>query len=185
MQLPSSVLETDQAALSALQRQLIELAEGALGVRDKSKTIGLPQFEESGPYIINFPAPWNMAQTVLSFRSKSYWPTALYEMAHETVHLRNPISGYTNWLEEGVAVAFAVYAQQQFGVQPIHKPESGAYLEALHMVESLVDGPFVSGRRVREHFGSLGNASAVKMYSLFPVDDPKLLDSLCEQCVPR
>ena len=52
----------------------------------------------------------------LSRASECYWPTVVFEMAHETVHLLNPVPGNANNLEEGVAVAFSLRVQPSYGI---------------------------------------------------------------------
>ena len=48
----------------------------------------------------------------MSDNGRFYWPTVVYELAHETVHLLNPVFlGEANYLEEGVAVAFSLHGQ--------------------------------------------------------------------------
>ena len=91
MQLPQTSPRNDPVALWALQQNLLSIAEAALGARDTSKKIYRPGFTDDGPYIRNTPE-LDGAFAELSRHSESYWPTAVYEMAHETVHLLNPVA---------------------------------------------------------------------------------------------
>jgi hypothetical protein len=142
-----------------------------------------PAFHENGPHIRNTPS-LDGAFVELGSGSKVYWPTAVFEMAHETIHLLNPTVGYTNWLEEGVAAEFSIHAQREFGL-PIQFPQSGPYREALEMVRALPDGVFRAAYRVREVSGSLSLASFEQLSSLFAGFDLAILRRLAEQCVPR
>ncbi len=121
---------------------------------------------------------------LLSYASKNYWPTVLYEMAHETIHLLNPISGSANWLEEGVAVEFSIYAQQKFSLPCIQSPDSGSYRQALDMVRLLPGGALCSAYRVRDAFGSLSSVTFDQLCELFPDHDLESLRKLSEQCIP-
>ncbi len=183
MKLPNSVPETDPSALWALQQELLGLAEQLVGKRDQSKRIFQPTFHENGPHIRNTPS-LDGAFVELGSGSKVYWPTVVYEMAHETIHLLNPTVGYTNWLEEGVAVEFSIHVQREFGLL-IQSPSSGPYREALEMVRVLPDGVFRAAYRVREVSGSLSAASFELLSSLFSGFDLTVLRRLAEQCVPR
>lgn len=184
MNLPTSVPEHDPSGLWSLQGHLLELAEKLLGERDKSKQIHQPAFHDNGPHIRNTPS-FDGAFVELGNGSKVYWPTVVYEMAHETVHLLNPIAGYTNWLEEGIAVEFSIYAQQEYGLSRIQYPQSGPYHDALELVRSLPEGALRSAHRVREAIGSLSSATFEQLSSMFPTHDPDNLRKLSAQCVPR
>ncbi len=135
--LPNTIPEHDQEGLLKLQEALLELAEQLLGDRDKSKIIYQPDFDVNGPYINNTPN-LDGASARLSPNSKLYWPTVVYEMAHEIIHLLNPIVGYTNWLEEGIAVKFSIFAQNEPNLHPIQQPISGPYFDALELVNTLI-----------------------------------------------
>ena len=119
------------AGVWAIQQELLARAEALLGQRDRSKIICQPIFVENGP---NTP-DLSGAFAALSMRAAGYWPTVVYELAHETVHLLNPVEGYTNWLEEGVAEAFAVEMSRILTTHPITTDASyPAYVEALALV---------------------------------------------------
>lgn len=184
MNLPTSIPENDPAALWWLQGVLMNWAEQLVGKRNQSKKIYQPAFHENGPHIRNSPS-LDGAFVELSCRAKEYWPTTVYEMAHETIHLLDPMAGYTNWLEEGVAVEFSIYAQQMFRLPCIQSPKSGPYREALEMVRSLPDGAFSSAYRIRKALGSLGAVSFEQLCALFPTHDPQSLRRLSEKCIPR
>ena len=79
----------DPSAVWSLQLQLLELAEGALGPRDGSRVMYQPVFADTGPNIRNTPN-LDGAFAELSRSAEAYWPSAVYELAHETVHLLTP-----------------------------------------------------------------------------------------------
>lgn len=120
----------------------------------------------------------------LSFNSLTYLPTTVFEMAHEVVHLLNPTTGYTNWLEEGIAVAFSLQAQGELEHKPF-EVEPGAYLEALELVESLPDGPFEFGRKARDLAGSLNAVTFEHLKAIAPELKDDVLHKLASKCAPR
>ena len=169
----------DPSALWSVQLQLLSLAEDTLGRRDVSKVICQPILTDHDPNIRNTPN-LDGAFAELSRNAEGYWPTALYELAHETVHLLNPKPGDGTWLSEGIAVAFSSYAQQQFKLEPqrVKKP---SYRRSLEFVSKLPPDPLTAGRRIREACSTLDNATQSILETLFPGLD---LDTLRELCKP-
>ena len=100
MQLPQTSPKDDPVALWALQLDLLAIAEAALGARDTSKKIYQPKFADDGPHMRNTPE-LDGAFAELSRNSQYYWPTAINEMAHETVHLLDPAPATGNYFCEG------------------------------------------------------------------------------------
>ena len=168
----------DPSALWSVQLQLLRLAEDTLGSRDASKTICQPVFVDDGPHIRNTPN-LDGAFAELSRNAEDYWPTTLYELAHETVHLLNPSPGIGNWLAEGIAVAFAVYAQGQYNLEP-QRISMQSYRRALQLVSALPDGSLAAGRRIRVTCGTLNDATQSILETLFPSVDPETLTVLCK-----
>ena len=166
------------AALWALQQKLLALAEDLLGPRDRSRQICQPAFNADGPFLGNTPH-LDGAFAVLSLNAAGYWPTAIYEMAHETVHLLNPVAGGTNFLEEGIAVAFAMRALEACG-QPSFETDLASYTEALELVGALAPDVFAAGRRIREYAGALGKAARCDLEILFPAVDRAILCRLSQ-----
>ena len=176
MQLPQTSPRNDPVTLWALQQNLLSIAEAALGARDTSKKICQPGFTDDGPYIRNTPE-LDGAFAELSRNSEYYWPTAVYEMAHETVHLLNPVPGKGNYLGEGVAVAFSVYVQTLFGLQP--QPIGlASYRRALELVCRLPNGPLEAARQIRASVGALSQVTTQHLVDLFPDVDRETLSNL-------
>jgi hypothetical protein len=171
MQLPTSLPESDPSNLWAMQNTLLMMAENLVGARDKTQIRNTPSFD--GAFV------------ELGNGSKADWPTVVFEMAHETIHLLNPIAGYTNWLEEGVAVEFSIYAQNKYELFPIQQPTVGSYFEALQMVRMLLGGSFPAAHRIRAKAGSLGAVTFEQLQDLFPECEATLLRRLSEECKPR
>ena len=176
MQLPHTSPRNDPVALWALQQSLLSIAEAALGARDTSKKIYQPGFADDGPHVRNTPE-LDGAFAELSRNSECYWHTAIYEMAHETVHLLDPVPGNGNYLGEGVAVAFSVYVQTLFRLQP--QPIGlASYRHALELVCRLPNGPLEAARQVRAAIGALSQVTAQHLEDLFPDIDRETLLNL-------
>jgi len=155
----------DPAALWAFQLELLTLAESLLGHRDQSRKVYQPQFTDHGPNLRNTPN-LNGAFVELSRTAETDWAEAVFEMAHETVHLLNPVAGNTNNLEEGVAVAFSFHIQPAYGINV--RPGTTAYDHAYGMACRLPGGPLAAGRRVRLEVGALSTATTETLCILFP-----------------
>lgn len=183
MQFPSSRPDAEPSALWRLQTDLLTLAESNLGRRDKTKKIYLPAFDPAGPRLINTPT-LDGAYAQLSANAAGFWPTAVYELAHETVHLLNPTVAYTNWFEEGIAVAFSILALEQYSL-PTQLPSLATYLEALVLVQALPGGPFPAAQRAREMSGSLNAVKYEELARIAPGHDDASLRKLTTQCIPR
>ena len=175
--LPETKPRDDPGALWALQVDLLSMAESILGRRDHSKKIYQPQFSDHGPCIRNTPN-LDGAFAELSRASELCWPAVVFEMAHETIHLLNPVTGSTNNLEEGVAVAFSLYVQPSFGVSI--QPSTPSYLHALQLARTLPGGPFQAAALVRNRFGALNNITIQDLRRLFPSVGEEVLSSLAE-----
>ena len=181
MRLPQSDPREDPSSLWALQLDLLAKAESSLGMRDTTKKIYQPQFTDDGPLIRNTPT-LDGAFAELSRNGESYWPTVVFELAHETVHLLDPIPGNTNNLEEGVAVAFSIGVQPAYGVK-FQQPTMKSYIDVLQLVCALPGGPLVAGRRVRERVDRLSDATEQDLRTLFPRIDEEVLNKLAARFV--
>ena len=179
MRLPSSDPVDDAPRLWALQWDLIEIAETELGLRDRSKRVYQPKFADDGPFLQNTP-DFDGAFVKLSRNAAHYWPTVVYEMAHETVHLLDPVArGNGNYLEEGVAVAFSLHVQPMYGFNMSVKMPS--YVNALKLVESLPGGALTAGKLIREAVGALSSATAQSLAELFLEVDETICDHLAQR----
>ncbi len=199
MNLPTTVPIDDCEGLCELQKQLLHIAEETFGQRDsslkkyepklakgKSVTIltGLeisrPRFTDEGPQV-NFDLERREVFAELSTNGERYWPTVLYELAHETIHLLNPaIKGAANYLEEGVCVAFSIYAQRLYDHgAAIQRPKNNSkYAIALALVNQLPEPLLVQASRLRQMAGSLSDVSSNDLICLFPEIDTGLAVAL-------
>ena len=165
MQFPAINPVDDPAALWTLQLELLGQAETLLGPRDQSKKVYQPQFTDRGPQIRNTPN-LDGAFVELSRAAETDWAETVFEMAHETVHLLNPVAGNTDNLEEGVAVAFSLHVQPAYGINV--RPGTTAYDHAHHLVCRLPGGPFAAGQRIRGEIGALSVTTPATLCKLFP-----------------
>lgn len=165
-----------------LQNLLLHIVESLLGPRE-AKRICQPVFSGAVPHIVNTP-DFTGVFAALTNNAAGYWPTTVYELAHETVHLLNPIAGCTNYLEEGVAVAFSVNMSEVLGGQR-QTPTLESYQEAWRLVQELSKDVFPAAKAIRAQCRGLSQATVEDLNLLFPNRKIELLQKLVAQCVPR
>lgn len=134
------------ARLKSMQSALHGRAVWLLGKPNPIKIIDPCQFHESGPRIFNFPST-DRAYARLSLGSQTDWVCAFVELAHETVHLLDPISGMASNFEEAVAVRFAEQCSREAKVACASLPES--YQRAVNMADALEVDVFALAKRIR------------------------------------
>jgi len=149
-----------------LQCFLLEEAENLLGPRDPSFTIYQPVYSpEVGPNI-RFNENKSGVFVELHKNATCYWPTLVYQMAHETIHLLDPRPGPSTCLEEAFAVEFSLFMQNKLG-HSMYMP-SGKYYEVWRLMHLLGRHPFVVGKRIRENCETFHTNDLRKMIKLFP-----------------
>lgn len=98
---------------SRLGEMILEV-EAQFGNRDRSWTILGIEFCDSGPRIW-FPGDCGHIIIQLGFSAKEDSVQALFQLAHESVDLLDPVVlGYANVLEEGLATHFSLQYIKQF-----------------------------------------------------------------------
>jgi len=172
--------EDDPTALWQLQQFLMTECQTRFGNRNIIKTLCQPIFRGDGPIVINTPQ-LDGAFAALSNNARQYWPTTLYELAHETVHLLNPVEGYTNYLEEGFAVAFSVEISRLHTQHPM-KPDDKFYQEAWHLVNQLGKDIYEVARRIRIESVSLAGVNPSQLAKICPNVNSDTIDNLCSEC---
>lgn len=183
MQFPVFRPDASPDSLWQLQCELLALAEAQLGPRDSTKNVYQPTFDVNGPHLMNTPG-LDGAFVRLSANAAGYWPTAVYEMAHETVHLLNPVVGNTNWLEEGIAVSFSHLALVHYGF-PKPMLTIPSYREALALVDGLPCGAIHAARLARASAGALNAVTYEHLAAIAPDYEEAKLRKLASLCVPR
>jgi hypothetical protein len=159
----------------SIQNTLLNEVEKRLGSRDTSKQICQPIFGKGGPHII-VSFDFKQAYAKLSLNAAGFWPTAVYELAHETVHLLNPITGPGTVLEEGVAETFALEMAESLG--GFKQASSDCYKEAYGAVAALGPDVFAMAKMVREKCGSLNDITVLALQELFASAKTDLIEKL-------
>ena len=172
--IPSRLPKDSDSQLWQLQLLLDEYAQQIFGPRNPDKQLYQPTFSSNPaeqPCVINtISGDGGFAQ--LSVNASTYWPTTVYELAHETVHLLDPrpappVGKGSNWLEEGVAVEFSLHcAGIIFGKVPtVNSPK---YVTAKNITLKLGrQDLFEKCKKIREECGHFADATydAIKMHA--------------------
>jgi hypothetical protein len=137
-------------------------------------------FGNRNPHIF-FPDPTELKLAMIKLvrGAREKWTIVLYQMAHETVHLLNPVhpkQGKANYLEEGVACAFSAYVQRRCGITGIDfvRDNLPAYKHAHRLVRRLPTGDIAAARRIRREMPLGTSFSSVTAEDLKRIFCPKL-----------
>lgn len=167
--------------------QMISMAEERFGERDKSWTLLGVEFKNDGNPAIWYPYSNHGKRYIiiqLNRQSAKDETKALFQMAHEVIHILSPSVSHrpSNVLEEGLAVYFSLdYLKSQgievgssYVVDPDYKR---AYLlvEQLYMTYDDVDSIIQQIRRQKQGFRQLVLAD---MQHYFPNTDRTILTNL-------
>ena len=164
-----------------LFHSLLTDAESALGPRDNKYSVVDIVQSADGP---NMKLEDNEITIIVGPNVQAYQPTLISNIAHETVHTLNPISGYASWLEEGAAIHFELNTiERMFGYAERrhffdHLPET--YKLALTDYEQLLEIDSEAGKTVRMS-STLSTVSAAQLRQWFPVVDERLVQRLVER----
>lgn len=168
----SAVPEFADNRLWEIQWELLAIAQALFGKQDESVVIHQPQFAVDGPYLASASGVNNL-YVAMSYEALDSWPTVVYELANETVHLLDPTAGARNVLDEGVAVAFTIYAQHLYGLD-IQLPDDLPHVRALSLVASLPDDALVSAGRIRREIGQFNDVTQQDLLDLYPELDSEI-----------
>jgi hypothetical protein len=170
--------------LWALQGELLRHAEFHLGARDANMRMYQPQFGPPPPILIHSQSG-DGAWARLSPIAAQSWSVATYEMAHETVHLLNPVVGSTIFFEEGIAVDFSFQMSLKFfGGSEVALQDAGMslnYRQAWDLVRGLGGNVLTNGRTMRMRCGALGKVTVDALREAFPDRNDTHLLRLCEK----
>lgn len=175
--------------LWAFQLKLLKKAESMLGPRDSSKEVCPPRFFDRDIPTIRFTQ--TQVGVYLTRKAECNRDIAVFQMAHETVHLLNPVPRKeSNYLEEGVAVAFSLYVLPFLGISDRYQKEVESFLpeeykNALDLVKKLPYEPLKAGRLIRERIEKLSAATIQDpekhLEKLFPSVAKTTLSELAEK----
>jgi hypothetical protein len=155
---------------------MLHQAEQEYGGRDRSYTILGIEFREGAPQTW-FPENRQDVVVQLSLSALQNPVAALFQLAHEAVHLLDPRPGPTNYLEEGVATDF----QQRFirGVVGRELPSGeSSYDRARMLVRRLTSLSPEAVRSLRRAHGPLRQVTQQQLLGAVPGADSDLARQL-------
>ncbi|MGV6809976.1 MAG: hypothetical protein ACWA5U_08880 [bacterium] len=157
--------------------QSLKLAEEKYGKRDPKWTILGIEFAKREQPAIWYPFSQEDKHYIiiqLTPDTLDNHKQALFQLAHETIHLLSPVGGGhpTNVLEEGLAVYFSLFFVQQEGIDIKTDYISGAnYRQAYELVKALYGAyPQTDNiiRQIRKEKGRLSGLSVADLQHYFP-----------------
>ncbi len=194
--LPKTKPEDDHESLRKMQEDLLQWAEELFGQRETSWTLLPPIFGDRNPYIF-FPdlqnissikeiEPIKLVQIKLGCRALDNWNRVLFQLAHEVIHLLNPLHpdhGKANYLEEGVACAFSSYVQRRCSItgSDFVRDNLPAYKYAHSLIKRLPAGNIAAAKRIRREMTpgtSFSSISKEDLLRIFRNINPKHADAL-------
>lgn len=149
--------------------KLLTQAEEVLGERDKNWTIlGADVGTEPFPHIF-YPSTGTKQVCILLANDVATPIQAIYQLAHEVIHLLNPKGGRSaSVLEEGVATWFSRTESQRVNPSYSAVVQVESYQQALELAEPLMLNPDPL-RKWRSRTGrGLSDVSAQELRELYP-----------------
>ena len=131
----------DRSDLHSIQLQILNMAELSFGPRDPAYVVLAPDFTPTGPKIQYPLKDSKFAQILIDDACKLDFSKAVYQIAHECIHLLAPSTlAAVTVFEEGLATAFA---HERYAILTnTSVPSSGdvKYDEARKLVEPILKG---------------------------------------------
>lgn len=145
-----------------LQVKLDACAQQLFGERNPHKILLPPKFVADGPQIRNTPN-LDGGYAELSPSAAGDWPLAIFQLAHETIHLLDPRPAYpigkgASWLEEGLAVNFSLTISKVFG-QHSMKVGDKKYQTANNIFTRIGGDLYQRAKQIRSRSGHFSDAS--------------------------
>ena len=101
----------------------------------------------------------------------------IYQLSHEIVHCLNPEAGFTNYLEEGMAVMFAKTMLSGYGYDHADLPNNENYKKAYELVCQLPTDPYITIKKYRGNScRSIRSIERKELKAMFP----EICDELCD-----
>lgn len=158
--------------LNAIGNSAIKEAENLFGLRVENKFNGFI-FHDNVPQLMGNP---NNGYTIkVGYPGRESDHEAIFQTAHEVIHLLNPISYWNvSVLEEGLAVSFSLFYLKNYGFEDeaLHKidvlkrNDDPKYYQAYELA-SLVEGLFDKVKELRtEHGVGLSECTQEHLLSL-------------------
>lgn len=149
---------------------ILNYAESKYGQRDIKYTLLGVYVSKAGPSYW-FPSDKHIA-IYLSQSAFDNMTIAVGELAHEIIHLLNPVSRYdVNFLEEGLAVHFSIEYTKKNGYDFIIKDEK--YLRALDLYEKLIKIEADIINKIRSQYSTISLITSddlIKINDKIPID---------------
>jgi len=174
---PSTRPDQSPTEMAELQAKLDQLARNLFGPRKKK--LLTPKFVDGGPKV-RFTVDDTGAYAELSLYAAGYWPTAIYELAHEIIHILDPrplppLGKGANWFEEGLAVHFSLSALREM----VGPTVSGSFLEhleknnekyyvAFQLFSELDEDVYTRAGQIRQSAGHFSDATAHDFMTVSP-----------------
>jgi hypothetical protein len=154
--------------ISSRLGNFLTLTERQFGGRDQTYTILGIEFQEDGPRIWY---PCNCRHVVVQLNSQcaNDYFEALFELAHECVHLLSPTGkSDANVLEEGLATLFSLrYRTQDLG-QTQFKITDPRYISASRAAEQLLDIDPNAVVKLRKNEPTISRITADQIIKQYP-----------------
>ena len=175
--LPATEPQSDPVGLWKLQVELLSWAEQLYGPRDASWRIDPPQCAKNIPHVDL--AVGRGAFARLAPNAQRHWRFAVFQLAHESVHLLDPVKwGEATYLEEGVAVGFSLHVQRRYGINVVTNDER---FDCAYALVSALPCGHLEAKRIRRSVGRLSDATANNLSDLFPDLAPEIAGMLASE----
>ena len=164
---------------------ILHLAEQEFGERDKSYTILGIEFVVSGRPQIWYPG--NRKHIVIQLTKESLYDEfqAIYQLAHETIHLLSPSgNSNANILEEGLATYFSEYYLTSLG-QINWKTTNQWQQRALDLTKPLLSIDKDIIYKVRKIEPTISHLTKDHFYQVNPNISEELLSKLCSKYIEK
>ncbi|MGJ5633257.1 hypothetical protein [Nostoc sp. CALU 1950] len=146
--------------------EMISHIEAQFGKRDRSWTILGIEFCESGPKTW-FPGDCGHIIIQLGLSAKEDPVQALFQLAHESVHLLDPVvSGFGTVLEEGLATLFSLEYIKQF--HPNYTTSDTKYADAARLTAHLLDITPMAIKELRSKGIKISQITASQLLAVCP-----------------
>ncbi len=179
--LPNGYTWTLASRLSALLNEV----EQRFGSRDHLFTIVGIEFREGGVPQCWFPGNRKHVVIQLSTSCLADVRRSVFQLAHECVHLLNPVlSGTASVLEEGLATLFSLQQTEAlFGSR--YPVGDAAYERAAQLVGPLLRADAGAIQRLRSDGKSLSAVTAADVRNVYPDLPDDHVDELCQRFGPE
>jgi len=156
-----------------------------LGPRNDTKKIYQPSWDNGGPHIRYTPNK-DGAFAELGPNAMSSWKMAVYQLAHETMHLLDQHGGeQAITLEEGVAVRFSLDMLEKYGFDTTGLPSLKTYKSALALFNQLGSEPYSIVKKCRLSSGSFNSIDKAVLSEKCAIIDQMTIAELLESPVMR